>query len=274
MTSSTKISVLIAARNAEATITSAVKSCLFALRKDDEVLVYLDGCTDRTREKLEKIMDKRVQYFESNVNVGRVAARNTLFLMSTGQIIAILDADDISLPWRFWWTRIQLRNCDAVFGAAFLFGKLPLKIPFAPTYPFPINSEFSRLVLTYRNPFIHSTAAFWRDSVPNLSALYEDLVAEEYDLWIRMALIKKRLVKSSVPLSSYRIHPGQISQSPNFYSMGKSCGVLNAHREALIAQLYSDYGVSTREAIERIARSNFWVRLEERISGFMSKIWR
>jgi hypothetical protein len=47
--------------------------------------------------------------------------------------------------------------------------------------------------------------------------------------------------------------------------------VLSSHKEALIAQLYSDYGVSTVDAIEKIARSNFWVRLEERISGFLSK---
>jgi glycosyltransferase involved in cell wall biosynthesis len=274
MTSSIKVSVLIAARNAETTITSAVRSCLMGLRPDDEVLVYLDGCTDRTKEKLGKIRDERVQYFESEVNIGRVAARNNLFLRSTGQIIAILDADDMSLPWRFWWTRIQLKKFDAVFGSAVLFGKLPLKIPFAPTYPFPINPEFSRLVLAYRNPFIHSTAAFWRDAIPNQSELYQDIVAEEYDLWIRMAIMNKRLAKSSVPLSSYRIHPGQISQSPNFYSLGISCGVLIADREALIAQLYSEYGVSTLEAIVKIARSNFWVRLEERISSYMSKIWR
>jgi glycosyltransferase involved in cell wall biosynthesis len=274
MTCSSKVSVLIAARNAEKTITSAVRSCLIALRKDDEILVYLDGCTDRTREKLEKIRDKRVHYFESKVNIGRVAARNALFLKSSGQIIAILDADDISLPWRFWWTRIQLKTCDAVFGSAFLFGKLPMKIPFAPTYPFPISAEFSRLVLAYRNPFIHSTAAFWRDSVPNHPVLYQDIVAEEYDLWIRMATAKKRLAKSSVPLSCYRIHPGQISQSPNFHFLGISCGVLNANREALIAQIYYEYGVNTLEAIKRIASSNFWIGLEERISGFMSKIWR
>ena len=271
MTATTKLSVLIAARNAETTITSAVRSCLLALRQDDEVLVHLDGCTDRTREKLEKIQDKRLQYFESEDNIGRVAARNSLFLKSTGQIIAILDADDISLPWRFWWTRRQLKASDAVFGSAILFGKLPLKIPFSLTYPFPMESEVSRLVLTYRNPFIHSTAAFWRDSIPNVTMLYQDIVAEEYDLWIRMALINKRLIRSSVPFSAYRIHPGQISKSPNFYSLGISCAVLSSHKEALIAQLYSDYGVSTVDAIEKIARSNFWVRLEERISGFLSK---
>ena len=95
------IAVIVAAKNAGDTISLCLKSALLGLREDDELLVFLDGCSDDTPEKVRAIADSRVRVFESETGVGRSEARNYLIKKSTSNYIAVLDADDIALPWRF-----------------------------------------------------------------------------------------------------------------------------------------------------------------------------
>ena len=226
------ISVLMAALNAESTIETAVKSALFALSQFDELLVFLDGCTDGTKSVVDKIQDPRLRVFSSLTSKGRSEARNQLSLEAQGDYIAILDADDVCLPWRFTITRRLLKKFDVVFGAAILFGDLPLRLPFAITFPTAIGPEIAPLVLTYRNPSIHSTAIFRRDAVVP-GYLYEDAVAEEYVLWIKMANQGLKLYRSRMPIAAYRLHSQQLTSSKSYVKRVQSCPTLEKHRSIL-----------------------------------------
>ena len=68
---SESISVVVAAKNAERTISLCVKSALIGLRNSDEVLVFLDGCTDATGEIVRRINDSRLSVYESVTGVGQ-----------------------------------------------------------------------------------------------------------------------------------------------------------------------------------------------------------
>jgi glycosyltransferase involved in cell wall biosynthesis len=63
-----------------------------------EILVVDDGSTDDTRARVEKYGD-RVRYIYK-VNGGQASALNCGFAESRGQIVAMLDADDLWLPGR------------------------------------------------------------------------------------------------------------------------------------------------------------------------------
>lgn len=284
--SALSFSVLIAAKNSQATIGLAVKSTLLALNKDDEVLVFLDGCDDGTHLILNRIRDPRLKVHGSQVSIGRSAARNFLSLKAQGSHFAVLDSDDVSLPWRFLMTRRLLRKYDAVFGAAFLFGDLPYRLPMALTYPLRLSADLAPAVLSYRNPFVHSTSAFKRDLVTP-GKLYEEIVPEEYLLWIQMALAGFRLYRTPFPLVGYRLHAGQISRSKDFYQKGEECALLNEARDRLVGILQESHGDkihslgSENNFLRELAQSrSLGVRLEEtlltRLRAFAKRLlfWR
>jgi len=209
------ISVLMAAKNSEATIRSAINSCLRSLGKQDELLVFLDGCEDHTETIVRSIADRRLRIFKSQKSVGRSAARNRLIDESNGEYLAIQDSDDISLPWRFFLSRRLMRRYDMVFGNGVIFGSGLRLIPFAPLYPFAIKPSIAPLILAYRNPFIHSGAMF-KKSLLGDGIRYKEVPAEEYLLWIDLAQKNARMLRTRLPYVCYRIHEGQVTSSQTF----------------------------------------------------------
>lgn len=90
-----KISFLIAAHNEEKIIAKALKSVINLPYKDYEVLIGLDGCTDRTKEIVESfaIKSKKIKYYELNLRKGKTSVINELIKKAAGEIIIIQDAD-------------------------------------------------------------------------------------------------------------------------------------------------------------------------------------
>lgn len=235
---SPSISVLIAAHNAERTVVSAIQSSLRSLDNSDEVLVMLDACTDQTAEKVGSIHDPRLRIFESHTNLGRSEARNKLAEHAKNKFISILDADDLSLPWRYAITRKFLESHDAVFGTAILFGKLRWPVPFAPQPPVRLENEKIYRSLLEANPLVHSSATYNLEKISG-QILYKDIVAEEYELWMRMALSDFRMIRLGLPIVAYRVHPSQASADPDFYSAGLRCKSLKETRRLLSIHLTS-----------------------------------
>jgi hypothetical protein len=210
------------------------------------------------------------------VSVGRSSARNSLSLKATGSLIAIMDADDVCLPWRFTLTRRLMKKYDAVFAAAFLFGHLPFGIPVAISHPITIRPEIAPMILSYRNPFIHSTAIFRREAVTP-GHLYEEVVAEEYLLWVKMANKGCRFYRSRFPVVGYRLHPKQVSGSQAFASEVESCVVLSDERKLLASRLIAKEkleiltGASNQESIQiHVRKTSHSLYFEENIVEFLS----
>jgi len=90
-----KLSFLIAAHNEEKIIAKALNNLLSLPYKNYEVILGLDGCTDRTEEivkSFEKKSDK-VRHFNLNIRSGKPAVINSIIKHAKGEIIIINDAD-------------------------------------------------------------------------------------------------------------------------------------------------------------------------------------
>jgi glycosyltransferase involved in cell wall biosynthesis len=112
-----RISVAIAAYNAEAYLGEAIASVLGQTRVPDEVIVVDDGSTDRTPDIL-RGFGARILHL-SQANRGQAVAINHALVHATGDALAFCDADDVWMPQKLEWQEALLAGTDgieAVFG--------------------------------------------------------------------------------------------------------------------------------------------------------------
>lgn len=129
-----KVSFVIPSYNAATWLPHAVSSALQQSYKNIEVVIVNDYSTDRTQEYLDWIHknDKRVTSCNPGINVGRSEARNLGNGASTGDIICVLDADDLATPNRAELTvrKFKSSEADYVYGSATLINAIgqPLSV--------------------------------------------------------------------------------------------------------------------------------------------------
>lgn len=91
-----KISVVIPAYNAAASIKAAIESCMAQTVQPHEIIVVDDASTDNTVEIAQRY--DGITLLQQTENAGPSAARNRGWDEATGNIIAFLDSDDRWLP--------------------------------------------------------------------------------------------------------------------------------------------------------------------------------
>jgi glycosyltransferase involved in cell wall biosynthesis len=99
---STSISVVMPAFNAELYIAESIQSILEQSFDDFELIIIDDASTDRTLEILNKYVkkDSRIRVFSNEKNLGIAGNRNLGVSLALGKYLAWQDADDIALPYR------------------------------------------------------------------------------------------------------------------------------------------------------------------------------
>lgn len=106
------VSVVIPSYNRAYCVATTIDSALAQTHRNLEVVLVDDGSSDATRELIrERYRDEpRVRYIHQ-ANAGVSAARNHGLQQARGQFIALLDSDDIWLPWKI---EAQLRCLEAL----------------------------------------------------------------------------------------------------------------------------------------------------------------
>ena len=105
-----RVSVIISTFNGQRYIREAVQSILDQTFQDFELLLVDDGSTDQTVEILRKFNDHRIKILENGQNLGIAASQNKAVAAATGEYLALMDHDDLSLPDRL---RKQVEFLDA-----------------------------------------------------------------------------------------------------------------------------------------------------------------
>lgn len=116
-----KISFVIPAYNSDTWLPHAVGSCQAQSYKDIEIVIVNDGSTDTTLQYLEWLQkqgDSRIKVINTP-NKGRSSARNTGNEAASGDVICVLDADDLSGP-----NRAKLTAAKFTRGVEFVYGSM------------------------------------------------------------------------------------------------------------------------------------------------------
>src|SRR4051812_19701656 len=93
------VSVIMPCYNTEKYFVEAIESIINQTYKNLEIVLINDGSTDSTTELLNQYSekDKRIKIILNPVNLGLIASLNKGVAAATGDYIARMDADDISV---------------------------------------------------------------------------------------------------------------------------------------------------------------------------------
>jgi glycosyltransferase involved in cell wall biosynthesis len=205
------VSVVMPVYNCASTVEKAVESILHQSYGDFEFVIIDDGSTDVTSEMLAQIHDSRVRLVRLEQNSGIVNALQVGIDRSTGDFIARMDADDISLPDRLVTERSYLlaKPTRGLVGTRFA---LRAADGVAPGGRALEHAEV-RLQLHFGNVMAHSSVMFTRALYERAGGYRQETwPAEDFDLWLRMSAIAEVGVLAK-PLVVYRVNSEGISRA-------------------------------------------------------------
>jgi glycosyltransferase involved in cell wall biosynthesis len=222
--------------------------------KGSELLIFLDGENTDSRVLDWARSKSCVKVFSSKTPLGISGALNALIEESQGEVIARMDADDISLPGRFSkGVKLVSRGLeDFVFTNMILFGLAVKPIGFLPHLPVGVDNEQAKWLLWLGNPFAHPTMIARRSVIVSLGA-YRKSISEDYDLWLRAAAAGYRFRRLKRHGLLYRLHPAQLTKQKYFESMNKSDALLSESRQAFSERLRGGQSDLSEEALHSIA---------------------
>jgi glycosyltransferase involved in cell wall biosynthesis len=204
------ISIIIPIYNDATFLSDTLDSIFSQTYENFEVILVDDASSDDLIGILNKYSDSRLRVEHLNKNIGVSAARNIGVSLSKGHYIAFCDADDICHINRLEkQVKFLEENLDIVLcGSAFIcFNEYNQnKIILHPT-----TNELIHAHLMLGNTFGLSTV-MGRSSLFKKYNFNQNLrVAEDYELWTRIASDDHKLANLPDNLVSYRIHSQQVS---------------------------------------------------------------
>ena len=188
------LSVLMSAHDEEVFVAEAIESILGQTFSEYEFIIIDDGSTDATHEVISRYSDRRIRLLSNEKNIGLSRSLNRGLEVCRGELIARMDANDLSDPSRFerQLAAFQSRpDLDLVWtGASYMTrtGETlcpkrspPLRevIELLASSPTPLPAG--------RNHVNHVTVMFRRASVMRLGGYSEEYpLGQDGNLWYRM----------------------------------------------------------------------------------------
>jgi len=159
-----RVSVLMTIYNAGPFLGPAVDGLLAQTFRDFEVVAVENGSTDGSKDVLRQYAasNPRVKLIDLPQNVGRTRALNIALNAAQGEYIAVLDADDLTVPDRFE-RQVHLLDRDpsvvlVAGGMRFIYEKGAVISTFQPPTAFRDIYD----MLAYSNPIAHSACMYRR----------------------------------------------------------------------------------------------------------------
>lgn len=217
-----KISVIIPAYNGAAFLPRTLESVFQQTLKPFEIIVVDDGSTDNTPEVLTPFKDRII--YHRKKNGGAANAMNTGMELAKGDLIAILEQDDLwfknklekqaELMLKFPEVGITCAN----FVTRFAGQNTPLKRHFARlrlrnTYNFdgPLQGNNQWIIMKENFVCTFSSVMIRREVIEQAGGTNPDFkICFDYEYWIRCAGVAKFALQSDILLFK-RVHGGNLS---------------------------------------------------------------
>ncbi|MEA9598633.1 glycosyltransferase [Polynucleobacter sp. AP-Sanab-80-C2] len=259
------ISVLMPAFNVEKYIAVAIESVLNQSFANFEFIILDDGSSDDTAKIIDTYLDPRMKKVFLSENKGLVSARNTLVGMARGKYIAFLDSDDLADPKRL---ELQLQYLESnhldLCGTDHLVlhqanGKLK--------HSKQRHSDADiRAMISICSPLCNPSVMGCSKIFKKVPYLPGNDGAEDYVMWVNLALNGCKFGNVPRNLITYRVHDNQISQIQN----ATVNHIFDEHRKKYLAAIGIDSNFIPRRLhwSERLKiGTHFLIKLNKKIPG-------
>lgn len=248
-----RLSVVMACYNAMPFLPAAVASIQNQSFQDWKLIIVDDGSSDDSAEWLAEavLQDDRLRVL-SQQNAGQHVAANRAIATSTSTYIARMDADDVATPDRLAKQVAFLETHPEVGLVGGQIQRLGAKRSgLESNFPLTHESIVSSLMRNHHS-MCNPTVMFRRELFNQLGGYWEHNIAEDWDLFLRMAEISQ-LANLPEVLLSYRFHTGSING-----------------RRIVEAQLFNEYAA---ESAKRRGAGEPSLSMDEFRSSHRSNRW-
>lgn len=221
-----RISVLLPARNAAATVEAAVRSVLDDGFSELEVLAVEDGSTDGTGAVLERLAraDPRVRVLQGGgrglVHALELARREA----RAPRYLARMDADDVSLPGRFQAQLLALEADPALAAVGTGVEVFRDDRPVSPNlraYAAWLNAlttaEAAWRDRCVESPLCHPSVLLRRDALERVGGWKDEDVPEDWALWLGLLEAGFRVRSLDRVLLRWRDHDARLTRTDARY---------------------------------------------------------
>jgi len=216
------VSVIMSVYNGAKFLERSVESILNQSIQDFEFIICDDASTDDTYEKLLKYKneDSRFIIIQNQTNLGLAASLNRCLEKATGEYIARMDDDDISLPTRLEEEIMFLKknpeyafvSCNAI---TFTDGNENIGMNIKPEIP-------TKNQILHGSPYLHPATIFRREAIMGIGGYskeyYAQKRAQDYELFMRMSAQGLNGYNIQKPLFKYYFSPEAALKKHSFKS--------------------------------------------------------
>ena len=221
-----KVSVVIAAYNAERWLGEAISSVLAQTFEDLEAIVVDDGSTDATQAVALGICDPRVKCIRRK-NGGLAAARNTGIQAARGEFIGFLDADDRFAPEKLSKQLAVFEAEPGLDGVASGFDLIDDHGRWLRReLPWLTSADVNLRAVLFWDPILVCSLLLRRECLFRVGLFDESIgFYEDWDLSIRLALAGCRIGWVREALYTYRRHGSNMSTDPALVTVGTEAAI-------------------------------------------------
>lgn len=223
---SPRVSVVMAVYNGEKYLREALDSILAQTFTDFEFIIVNDGSTDATSQIIEEFDDDRIRLIQNQLNIGLTLSLNRGLEVATGEYIARMDCDDISLPVRLA-KQVAFMDANQQVGAC---GTWALEIDGSGKIIGKRETLVGRQLdnFYWRTSLIHSTSMF--RFTPSCGPWYDPALkfSQDYDLWLRIST-ERKLNNLAEHLLLYRVHDESITAANSANQMNSAYRSFSKH---------------------------------------------
>lgn len=183
------VSVVMPAYNAEHYIARAIESILNQTFKNFELLIIDDASTDKTKEIIKRFRkkDHRIVLVENKQNLQISKTLNLGIGLAKADVVARMDADDLSLPDRLklQYEYLEKHPKIAIVGANIIV--VDEKGNQLSTREYPESSKDLKKVMFRYSPFAHPVVMFRKKAFEKFGGYDSKMVpCEDIDLWFKL----------------------------------------------------------------------------------------
>jgi glycosyltransferase involved in cell wall biosynthesis len=207
------VSVIIPTYNHAHYLGEAIQSVLQQTFANYEIIVVDDGSTDNTREIIDRF-DARIRYIWQK-NQGLSAARNTGLRAAKGELIGLLDADDLyetAFLFELVYTLNVNPDANGVYGLSRTVDGASNPLPQVIGRVVPPEELHGALL---KGGFFPPLCMFAYKYCFEELGLFDRTLqgAADWDMWLRMSN-QYTIIGSNKVLTGYRIGPNSMSRDP------------------------------------------------------------